>query len=43
MIVLANLTEEVQEGEWSIRMNGKTLCGTAEVPALDFITIPVEL
>ena len=43
LIVLANLTEEVQEGEWSIRMNGKTLCGTAEVPALDFITIPVEL
>ena len=44
LAVLANLTDREQTGEWTIRMNGKTICGIAEdIPAMDFITFEVDL
>lgn len=43
LAVLANITDREQTGEWSIRMNGKTVCGIADVPPMDFITFEVEL
>lgn len=43
LAVLANLTGKDLSGEWSIRMNGKTICGIADVPAMDLISFEVDL
>lgn len=43
LAVLANLTGKKQTADWSVTLNGKTISGSASVPARDFITIPVKL
>ena len=43
LALLANLSDQEQTGDWSINLNGKTICGTATVPPLDLLPIEIDL
>lgn len=43
LAVLANLTDKPLSCGWKIELDGKTVSGRTELPALDFVTVKVNL
>ena len=43
LALLANLSNQEQTGDWSVKINGKTICGTATIPPLELQPIEIEL
>jgi len=41
--VFANLTNQPQFCRWSVKLNGKSVYGTAEVPPLELLEMPIRL